>query len=182
MSQVVFHKLEDYLWSTDVKEQKHNHTREVETAAELADAGDPYAPYPPASPATSQQFRGTPFSSGYGDTFAESSQVLPLVANISPFQHADLYEEDYDEKKSLRSKDHDSHSRFTSMLDDTNSNLVHNPTCHPRTCFKMLTEKASSITRPLPGKSKVKPLRLWRRVLCTIDMPRMQQRSMEPEI
>ena len=83
---------------------------EAETAAGLANAGDPYAPYPPASPATSQQFHSAPFSSGYGDTFAESSQVLSLVANASPFQHTDLYEEDYDEKKSLCSKDHDSHS------------------------------------------------------------------------
>lgn len=146
MSQAAFHKLEDYLRSTDAEEQKRNRARDAEAAAGLADAGDPYAPYP--SPGTP----GAPFGSGYGDAFAESSQALPLVANASPFQRADLYEDDYDDRKSLRSEDYDGHSRFTSAHDETNSNFGTESYAPSRNMFQNADRKGLLDKEALAGE------------------------------
>lgn len=109
MSQIAFHKLEDHLRSGDVEEQKRNRLRDAEAAAGLdpREINDPYAPY--GSPGVQQ-----PEDSPFGDTFSQASQAMPLVANASPFQRADLYEDDYDDRKSFRSDDYDGRSRITS--------------------------------------------------------------------
>ena len=76
---------------------------------------DPYVPYWDLD---NEQDPQTPYS-GSQDTFNQSSQVLPLVANASPFQHTNIYE--YDERQSLHSKEFDGCSRLTSAHDDTMS-------------------------------------------------------------
>ena len=97
MSHTAFHKLEDDLRSRDTEEQKRNRIRDAEAEAGLDPRGmnDPYAPY-------SIPGLESPYEGGYNDPFGQSSQQLPLVANASPFQRADAYDE-YDERKSLRS-------------------------------------------------------------------------------
>ncbi|KAF9442722.1 glycosyltransferase family 2 protein [Macrolepiota fuliginosa MF-IS2] len=128
LSQRAFHLLEDQLRSRDVEEQKRNKIRDAEAEAGLDPRGiaDPYAPY--RSPGEDLD----PHWGGYGnDNLNTSSQRLPLVANASPFQRADLYGNDnasdyYDENKSLRSEGEDAYdgrSRFTSNRDDSVSNF-----------------------------------------------------------
>ena len=119
---MVFQKLEDYLQSMDVEEQKHNHMRDTEAAGGVANAGDLYSLYP-TTPVTCQHLQGAPLDAGYGDAFAKSSQALPLIENASPFQHADLYKDEYDDRKSFCSEDYDGHSQFTSVHDVVNSNF-----------------------------------------------------------
>ncbi|KAK2462553.1 hypothetical protein APHAL10511_005523 [Amanita phalloides] len=113
LSQFAFHKLEDQLRSRDVEEQKRNRIRSAEAEAGLdpRSMGDPYGPYPGSA------------EGDYGETgaFGASSQHLPLVANASPFQRADLYDEEFDERKSLRSDDYDGRSNYTSQRDDTSN-------------------------------------------------------------
>lgn len=126
LSQKAFHLFEDQLRSRDVEEQKRNRIREVEAEAGLDPRGitDPYAPY--RSPAEELD----PGWGGYSDHMNGSTQALPLVANASPFQRADLYNNhgrndstsDFDEHKSLRSEEYDGRSRFTSNH-DTESNF-----------------------------------------------------------
>jgi chitin synthase len=121
LSQAAFHGLEDRLRASDVEEQKRNRTRDAETAAangvDPREANDPYAPYPSHS---AQPLEESPFT--FGDS-NQSSPALPLVANASPFQRADLYDEDYDEHKSFRSEEYDGRSRFTTHRDDSVSNF-----------------------------------------------------------
>ncbi|KXN87631.1 Chitin synthase 8 [Leucoagaricus sp. SymC.cos] len=121
LSQKAFHLFEDQLRSRDVEEQKRNKIRDAEAEAGLDPRGmaDPYAPY--RSPGEEID----PGWGGYSDNLNGSTQALPLVANASPFQRADLYndEGDYDENKSLRSEDYDGRSRFTSNRDDSVSNF-----------------------------------------------------------
>ena len=148
MSQAAFHMLEDYLRSTDVEEQKRNRMRDAEAAAGVADAGDPYSPYP-TTPDTRQHLQG---AEGYGDAFAESSQALPLVENASPFQRADLYEDDYDDRKSFRSEDYDGHSRFTSAHDDVNSNFGTESYAPSRNMFQNADRKGLLDKEALAGE------------------------------
>lgn len=119
LSQKAFHLFEDQLRSRDVEEQKRNRIRDAEAEAGLDPRGiaDPYAPY--RSPGEEIE----PNWGGYSDNMNGSSQALPLVANASPFQRADLYDDDYDENKSLRSEEYDGRSRFTSNRDDSVSNF-----------------------------------------------------------
>lgn len=74
--------------------------RDAEATAGLdpRQMNDPYAPYP--SPGA-QQTEDSPFGGEYGDTFAQSNAALPLVANASPFQRADLYDDEYEDHKSF---------------------------------------------------------------------------------
>ncbi|KAL0946000.1 hypothetical protein HGRIS_012276 [Hohenbuehelia grisea] len=119
LSHSAFHTFEDQLRSRDVEEQKRNRIRDAETAAGVgAMTVDPYAPY--LSPGGDGEVT-SPFE--YGDPFNPSNQNLPLVGNASPFQRADLYDEDYDEQRSLRSEEFDGRSRFTSQRDDSVSNF-----------------------------------------------------------
>ncbi|KAF7342277.1 Glycosyltransferase family 2 protein [Mycena venus] len=131
LSQVAFHRFEDQLRAHDVEEQKRN--RVPEGGAAMA---DPYAPYTPGSPMLDAGEMPWGGSAGGGGAFHDpysggghgSSAALPLVANASPFQRADLYERDgyddagYDERGSLRrageSDPFDTQSRFTSARDD----------------------------------------------------------------
>jgi chitin synthase len=120
LSHVAFHKLEDYLRGSDVEEQKRNRLRDAEASAGLdpREINDPYAPY--ASP-SARQFDEPLFDGGYAEN-AQSSQALPLVANASPFQRADLYDDEFDDHKSFKSDDYDGRSRYTSHHDDSVSN------------------------------------------------------------
>lgn len=113
LSQFAFHKLEDGLRSRDVEEQKRNRMRAAEAEAGLdprggMGGGDMYGPY-----------LGSAEGGDYGDNaaFGTSNQHLPLVANASPFQRADLYDDEFDERKSLRSDDFDGQSNYTSQRD-----------------------------------------------------------------
>jgi chitin synthase len=120
LSQAAFHRLEDHLRSGDVEEQKRNRGRDAEAAAgvDSRELNDPYSPYPtPGGPA----FEESPFGAAYGEN-AQSNPAL-LVANASPFQRADLYGDDYEEHKSLRSDDYDGRSRYTSHGEDSISNF-----------------------------------------------------------
>ena len=113
MSQAAFHRLEDDLRSKDTEEQKRNRIRDAEAEAGLDPRGlnDPYAPYQVPGADSS------PYPADYADPFNTSNQQLPLVANASPFQRADMYD-DYDERKSLRSEEFDGRSAYTSQRDD----------------------------------------------------------------
>ncbi|KAH0833480.1 hypothetical protein J3R83DRAFT_12603 [Lanmaoa asiatica] len=101
LSQSAFLSLEDRIRALDVEEQKRNRLRDAEAEAgiNLRSTGDPYAPY--ASP-------GLP-PDDYADPFNQvSSQAhVPLVANASPFQRGDLYDDEYENRKSFRSDDFD---------------------------------------------------------------------------
>ncbi|KAF8428889.1 P-loop containing nucleoside triphosphate hydrolase protein [Boletus edulis BED1] len=92
LSQAAFHSLEDRLRSLDVAEQKQNRLRDAEAEAglDVRSIGDPYAPY--ASP-------GLP-PDDYTDPYNQvSSQAhVPLMANASPFQRGNLYEDDYEDQ------------------------------------------------------------------------------------
>ena len=78
---------------------------------------NPYAPYRGPE---SEHERQTPYLDAHGETFNQSDQALPLIANASPFQRADM-PNDYDERQSLRSDEFDGRSRLTSTRDDTMS-------------------------------------------------------------
>jgi len=95
-----------------------NRIRDAEAEAGLTPRrnADPYGPYP--SP--SFEGGGDAISPGYNDAFNASREGLPLVANASPFQRADMYEEEFEERESLRN---DRRSRFTNHRDDSVSNF-----------------------------------------------------------
>ncbi|KAK6995982.1 glycosyltransferase family 2 protein [Favolaschia claudopus] len=109
LSHAAFHCLEDPLRASDVEEQKRNRVVEGNVAA-----ADPYAP----------GTVGVAAGGGYHDPYAGSTAALPLVANASPFQRADLYGDDeggFDERGSLRrgaDSEFDARSRFTSARDE----------------------------------------------------------------
>ncbi|KAJ7265999.1 glycosyltransferase family 2 protein [Mycena haematopus] len=120
LSQAAFHRFEDELRAGDAEEQKRNRERVVG-----AGVGDPYAPYASGSPMLDSgeaPWGATQYQDPYGGGGHGSTAALPLVANASPFQRADLYERDddagYDERGSLRrggaDSEFDAHSRFTS--------------------------------------------------------------------
>ncbi|KAG6372221.1 P-loop containing nucleoside triphosphate hydrolase protein [Boletus reticuloceps] len=98
LSQAAFHSLEDHL----------------QAGIDVRSIGDPYAPY--ASP-------GLP-PDDYVDPYNQvSSQAhIPLVANASPFQCGNFYDDEYEDRKSFRSDDFDNRSRLTSNREETNSN------------------------------------------------------------
>lgn len=123
--------------------------RDAEAAAGLNEMGDPYAPYP--SPGGQPQ-EDSPFGGGYGDTFAQSSQALPLVANASPFQRADLYDDDYEDQKSFRSNDYDARSRMTSNHDDAGSNFGTESYAPSRNMFQNTDQKGLLDKEALAGE------------------------------
>ncbi|KJA23760.1 glycosyltransferase family 2 protein [Hypholoma sublateritium FD-334 SS-4] len=118
LSQAAFHKFEDQLRARDTEEQKRNRMRDAEAEAGLGPRGtqDPYAPY--RSP--QEDVESSPWAGQYSDAYAGSSQALPLVANASPFQRADEYGDDYEDKSG---EDYDHRSKFTSQRDDSVSNF-----------------------------------------------------------
>ncbi|KAF8872468.1 glycosyltransferase family 2 protein [Infundibulicybe gibba] len=150
LSQIAFHKLEDYLRSRDVEEQKRNRIHDAEAEAGLDPRGmsDPYAPY--LSPTSEGE--NTPWAAGYGDAFNSSNQALPLVSNASPFQRADLYDEEFDENKSLKSEDYDGRSRFTSQRDDSVSNFGSESYAPSRNMFQNDKKGGLADKEPLAGE------------------------------
>ncbi|KAF8124432.1 chitin synthase-domain-containing protein [Boletus edulis] len=99
--QAAFHSLEDCLHSLDVEEQRRNRLRDAEAEAglDVHSIGDLSL----VNQVTSQAH-------------------VPLVANASPFQRGNLYEDDYEDRKPLRSDDFDNRGRLTSNREETNSN------------------------------------------------------------
>ncbi len=73
---------------------------EIEGGLDVRGAAGPYAPYRDPD---GEQDPQTPYLSGQGDAFSQPSQALPLVANASPFQGAEMYE--YDERQSPHSEE-----------------------------------------------------------------------------
>ncbi|KAF9531219.1 glycosyltransferase family 2 protein [Crepidotus variabilis] len=150
LSQIAFHKFEDHLRSRDVEEQKRNRLRDAEAEAGLdsRSLGDPYAPYrSPMEEGTSPGWTG-----GYSEVFNGSTQALPLVANASPFQRADLYDEEYDENKSVRSDDFDGRSRFTSQRDDSVSHFGSESYAPSRNMFQNTDKRGLAEKEALAGE------------------------------
>ena len=119
LSHEAFHHLEDFLRSQDTEELKHNRMRGAEIEGDL-DMQGPANPYAPYRGPESEHERQTPYLDAHGETFNQSDQALPLIANASPFQRADMHN-DYDERQWLRSDEFDGRSRLTSARDDTMS-------------------------------------------------------------
>ncbi|KAI0315785.1 glycosyltransferase family 2 protein [Amylostereum chailletii] len=151
LSQVAFHKLEDYLRAKDTDELKRHRMRDAEVEAGLDPRGmaDPYAPY--RSPETEGDAFSDPYPTGYNnEQFNQSSQAIPLVANASPFQRADMYG-DYDDRQSLRSDDFDGRSRLTSNRDETMS-IATESYAPSRNMFQNADKKALLEREALPGE------------------------------
>ncbi|TFY81864.1 hypothetical protein EWM64_g2154 [Hericium alpestre] len=152
LSQVAFHKLENYLRSKDADEVKRNRMREaeIEGGLEPRGFGDPYAPY--QSPEMEAENAAAPYNAGgFNDPFNQSNQQLPLVSNASPFQRADMYDE-YDERGSFRSADdYDARSRLTSAQDDSMS-IGTESYAPSRNMFQNADKKALLEKEALPGE------------------------------
>lgn len=118
---------------------KRNRLRDAEAEAGLSPSGlsDPYAPY--HDPASS------PMVHGYSDALNASSQALPLVANAA-FQRADLYNDEFDEQRSLHSEDYDGRSQLTSHREETSSNFGSESYAPSRNMFQNAEKNA------VPGK------------------------------
>jgi len=149
LSQAAFHRLENDLRANDVEEQKRNRVRDAEaaTGADARETNDPYAPY--ASPGA-QQFEEQPYGAALSDH--QSSQALPLVANASPFQRADLYDDEYEDLKSLRSDDYDGRSRFTTHREDSISNFGTESYAPSRNMFQNADKKRLLDKEALAGE------------------------------
>jgi chitin synthase len=150
LSQAAFQRLENFLRANDVEEQKRNRVRDAETSPGIDphENNDPYAPY--SSPGA-QTFEEQPFSAAFGDP-NHSSQALPLVANASPFQRANLYDEDYDERKSFRSDDYEGRSRFTTHHEDSVSNFGTESYAPSRNMFQNTDKKGLLDKEALAGE------------------------------
>ena len=151
MSQSAFHKLEDRLRAEDVEEQKRNRLRDAEAEAglDLRISSDPFAPY---SQHGHDSRPNSPTLGAYGDPFGQSNQQLPLVSKPSPFMRADLYNDEYDERKSFRSDDMDGKSRLTSHRDDSVSNLGTESYAPSRNMFQNSDTKNLLGKEALPGE------------------------------
>ncbi|KAG1818874.1 glycosyltransferase family 2 protein [Suillus variegatus] len=145
LSQTAFHSLEDRIRASDVEEQKRNRVRDAEAEAGLDNRGfgDPYAPY--HSPGANNG-EDSPFANAFSDP------ALPLVSNASPFQRADLYDDEYDEHKSFRSDDFDNRSRLTSNRDDSNSNYGTESYAPSRNMFQNADKEGLMVKEALPGE------------------------------
>jgi chitin synthase len=128
-----------------VEEQKRNRLRDAEAEAGL-DAhgfGDPYAPYSSPGAHAGEE---SPFVNAFSDP------ALPLVSNASPFQRADLYEDEFDEAKSFRSDDFDNRSRLTSNRDDSNSHYGTESYAPSRNMFQNADKEGLVAKEALPGE------------------------------
>jgi chitin synthase len=149
LSQIAFHTFEDQLRSQDVEEQKRSRIRDAEVALDPRGLTDPYAPYHTPGGEASDVL---PWVAGYTDAYNGSNQALPLVANASPFQRADLYDDDFDENKSLRSEDFDARSKFTSQREDTMSNFGSESYAPSRNMFQNTEMKGLMEKEALAGE------------------------------
>ncbi|KAG1744846.1 glycosyltransferase family 2 protein [Suillus lakei] len=145
LSQAAFHSLEDRIRASDVEEQKRNRIRDAEAEAglDVRGFGDPYAPY--SSPGANNG-EESPFVNAFSDP------ALPLVSNASPFQRGDLYDDEYDERKSFRSEDFDNRSRLTSNRDDSNSNYGTESYAPSRNMFQNADKEGLMVKEALPGE------------------------------
>ncbi|KAF8836252.1 glycosyltransferase family 2 protein [Paxillus ammoniavirescens] len=148
LSQVAFHSLEDRIRTLDVEEQKRNRLRDAEAEAglDVRSIGDPYAPY--SSPGLAGD------DAAYADPFnqASSQAHVPLVGNASQFQRGDLYDDEYDERKSFRSDDFDTRSRLTSNRDDSNSNYGTESYAPSRNMFQNADKEGLMAKEALAGE------------------------------
>jgi chitin synthase len=149
LSQAAFHRLEDHLRSGEIEEQKRNRVRDAEAAAgvESREINDPYAPYPTPG---AQTFEDSPFGAACNEN-SQSSPALPLVANALPFQRADLYDDDYEEQKLLRS-DYDGRRRYTSHREDSISNFGTESYAPSRNTFQNTDKKGLLDKEALAGE------------------------------
>jgi chitin synthase len=149
LSQAAFHLLEDQLRSRDVEETKRNRIRDAEAEAglDIHGVGDPYAPY--SYPNSDGE---TPWAAGHNENYSTSNQHLPLVANASPFQRADLYEDEFGDDRSLHSDDFDGRSRFTSQRDDSVSNFGSEAYAPSRNMFQNADKAALVNKEALAGE------------------------------
>lgn len=92
------------------------------------------------------------WAAGYNDAYNGSNQALPLVANASPFQRADLYDDELDENKSLRSEDFEARSKFTSQREDTMSNFGSESYAPSRNMFQNTETKGLMEKEALAGE------------------------------
>ncbi|KIM88084.1 hypothetical protein PILCRDRAFT_85409 [Piloderma croceum F 1598] len=101
----------------DTGEQKRIRMRDTEAAAGVkhCKTNDPY-------PMLGQPSEESPFGLQFGEN-DQSNQVLSLVANTSPFQRADIYNDDYEDHRSFRSEDYDGRSRYTTHQEVSISNF-----------------------------------------------------------
>jgi chitin synthase len=119
---------------------------EAEAGLDPREFGDPYGPYP--SPGENGE--NSPFFPT--DPFAASNQAFPLISSASPFQRADLYEDEYDERKSFRSDDYDGRSRLTSHRDDSVSNFGTESYAPSRNMFQSQDKGRLIDKEALPGE------------------------------
>jgi chitin synthase len=127
---------------------KRNRFRDAEMDAGLEPrSADPYAPY--ASPHSAND-TPSPYGGAYGEPYGQSNQQLPLVGNAQPF-HRDDYEDRFDDRKSFRSDDYDTHSRYTSAHDDAGSHVGSELYAPSRNMFGA-TEKKFTEKDALPGE------------------------------
>ncbi|KAK7461539.1 hypothetical protein VKT23_008713 [Stygiomarasmius scandens] len=136
-SESAFHILEDHTRSQGVEEQKHNCLRGAEAEADLDPRGglsDPYAPYPiPTLNAKYEHNLG-----------AKSIHQLSLVANASPFQRADLYNDEYKENRSI--------ARMTLSLVSAPSRYMFQNTTDPK---KALMDKEAALAGEMVQATEV---------------------------
>lgn len=157
LSQAAFHRFEDQLRARDGEEQKRNRQRDAEAEAGLDPRGlnDPYAPYrsPHEEMEPSWGNSHNLGTNNYSDAYAGSNQALPLVANASPFQRADMYEDEYDENKSVRSDDFDGRSnKFTSQRDDSMSHFGSESYAPSRNMFQNTDKRGLMEKEALAGE------------------------------
>jgi chitin synthase len=81
-----------------------------------------------------------------------SKEALPLVANASPFQRADLYEDELEGPDSIQSGEFDRRSRFTSHRDDSVSNFGTESYAPSRNMFHNADKKGLLDKEALPGE------------------------------
>ncbi|THU93370.1 glycosyltransferase family 2 protein [Dendrothele bispora CBS 962.96] len=150
LSHSAFHVFEDHIRSQDVEEQKRNRLRDAEAEAGLdpRSLNDPYAPYPHPG----AEGEPSPWAGSYGDNLNVSSQRLPLVANASPFQRADMYNDEYDENRSVASDDFDNRSRLTSHRDDSVSQFGSESYAPSRNMFQNTDKKVLLDKEALAGE------------------------------
>ncbi|PPQ79006.1 hypothetical protein CVT25_002315 [Psilocybe cyanescens] len=151
LSQAAFHKFEDQIRSRDSEEQKRNRQRDAEAEAGLDPRGlnDPYAPYRTPNEEMEPSWSG---NNNYSDAYAGSNQALPLVANASPFQRADMYDDEYEENKSVRSDDFDARSKFTSQRDDSMSHFGSESYAPSRNMFQNTDKRGLMEKEALAGE------------------------------
>ncbi|TDL27931.1 glycosyltransferase family 2 protein [Rickenella mellea] len=154
LSQAAFHKFEDHLRAGDVEEQKRNRLRDAEAEAGLDPRGlsaDPFAPYTP--PGTGLvEGPPSPTSGGGHVDYGQSSYTLPLVQHAASFQRADMYNDEYDDRRSFRSDFDDGKSRLTSHRDESVSNFGTESYAPSRNMFQTTDTKAPLGKEALPGE------------------------------